>query len=159
MLLLMLLLLLLLLLFYLISVKNCKSYAVLLRFYFCCTYFLSLLLTLCFFSHMSLHINFRLFLVLCVCVCAFFVPAFAIKKNILILTSGYCSARSDELQHSVCEREGVTRNPAGMQNKLHMRKYFRVFLVFRVCVCVCVCVFSLLFFWPIQNFILLCFFA
>lgn len=48
--------------------------------------FAFLSLSLFFSSHMSLHINFR---------CTF-VPAFAIKKNILILTSGYCCTQQGE---------------------------------------------------------------
>lgn len=58
--------------------------------------------------------------------CFLFVPAFAIKKNILILTSGYCCTQQGEWQGR--SPGGVaSRNPAGMQNKLQYAKIFSRF--------------------------------
>lgn len=63
----------------------CAKSANHMQFYTACCF--CFFISLSFFSsHMSLHINFR---------CTF-VPAFAIKKNILILTSGYCCTQQGE---------------------------------------------------------------
>lgn len=72
----------------------------------------------------------------------FFVPAFAIKKNILILTSGYYCAQGDERATACASERAWQEIPLACKINCICENIFAFFL-FRMYVCVC---FSLIFF-------------